>query len=253
MAVMRVVEMWRHPVKSFQGQRLDSADLVADGLAADRSWGVLDTTTGKVLTGRREPRLLLASAALGDDGQPTTSLPDGSQTSGLGDNTDAALSAWLGRPVSLVAAADLPPQPAEMFTDSTDDSSDVLEWNLMGGRFVDVFPLLLLTTASLRAGEAAYGDGDWNVRRFRPNVLIEADGTDWVEDAWSGKGVRIGDVELQAIAPCGRCTMVTRAQPGLDKDLDVFRTLNREHGATFGMWATVTTPGTIRTGDPVEV
>jgi uncharacterized protein YcbX len=123
----------------------------------------------------------------------------------------------------------------------------------MGGRFVDVFPLLLLTTASLRAGEAAYGAGAWDVRRFRPNVLIEAEGTDWVEDAWSGKAVRIGDVELQAIAPCSRCTMVTRAQPGLDKDLDVFRTLNREHGATFGMWATVTTPGTIRTGDPVEV
>jgi uncharacterized protein YcbX len=250
---MRVLELWRHPVKSFQGERLEAAEFVDNGMAGDRAWGVLDTGTGKVLTGRREPGLLLASARLGDDGLPTTSLPDGGHTSGLGAGTDAALTAWLARPVSLVAAADLPPQPAEMFTDATDDSSDVLEWNLMGGRFVDVFPLLLLTTASLRAGASHHTDGVWDVRRFRPNVLIEADGTDWVEDAWSGHRVRIGDVELQAIAPCGRCTMVTRPQPELDKDLDMFRTLNREHGATFGMWATVTTPGTVRAGDEVEV
>jgi uncharacterized protein YcbX len=250
---MRVVELWRHPVKSFQGERLDSAEVVPDGVAADRSWGVLDTETGKVLTGRREPQLLLASAGLGEDGLPTTTLPDGSTTTGLGAATDAALSAWLGHPVSLVAAADVPPQPAEMFEDSLDDSSAVAEWNMPAGRFVDVFPLLLLTTASLRAGEARHAEGQWDVRRFRPNVLIDADGADWVEDAWSGKALRIGDVTLQGIVPCSRCTMVTRPQPGLDRDLDVFRTLNREHGTTFGLWATVTTPGTIRAGDEVEV
>src|SRR5581483_4213018 len=61
---VRVLEMWRHPVKSFQGQRLEEAEIVADGLADDRAWGVLDTTTGKILTGRREPKLLLASARL---------------------------------------------------------------------------------------------------------------------------------------------------------------------------------------------
>ena len=68
-----------------------------------------------------------------------------------------------------------------------------------------------------------------------------------------GQSVRIGEVVLQGIAPCSRCTMVTRPQPGLDRDLDMFRTLNREHGATFGLWATVATPGTVRTGDPVDV
>ena len=250
---MRVVELWRHPVKSFQGERLETAELVADGLAADRSWGVLDTGTGKVLTGRREPRLLLASATLGDDGQPQTSLPDGLRTIGLGPATDDALTMWLGRPVSLVAAADVPPQPAEMFSDATDDSSDVVPWTMPAGRFVDVLPLLLLTTASLRAGEARHEAGQWDVRRFRPNVLIEADGDDWLEDGWKGKAIRIGAVELEGVVPCSRCTMVTRPQPGLDRDLDVFRTLNREHGATFGLWATVTTPGTVRAGDPVEV
>ena len=251
---MRVVELWRHPVKSFQGERLDEAEIVADGLASDRSWGVHDNETGKVLTGRREPKLLLASAALGADGQPVITLPDGTVTRGLGDDTDADLSAWLGRPVSLVAATDVEPQRAEFFTDATDDASAPVEWTMPADRFVDVMALLLLTTASLRAGASHHPEGAWEVRRFRPNVLIEADGDDWLEDAWAGREVRIGDVVVQGVMPCPRCTMVTRPQPGgLDRDLEMFKTLNREHGANFGLWSSVVTPGTIRTGDQVEV
>jgi len=251
---MRVVELWRHPVKSFQGERLDEAEIVADGLASDRAWGVRDNETGKVLTGRREPQLLLASAALGADGLPTTTLPDGTVTKGLGADTDAALSGWLGRPVSLVAATEVEPQRAEFFSDHVDDTSDMVEWTMPPNRFVDALPLLILTTASLRAGASHHPDGAWDVRRFRPNVLVEADGNDWLEDSWIGKQVRIGDVVAEGVFPCGRCTMVTRPQPGgLERDLEMFKTLNREHGANFGLWSSVVTPGTIRAGDSVEV
>lgn len=246
--------MWRHPVKSFQGQRLEEAEIVADGLADDRAWGVLDTTTGKILTGRREPKLLLASARLDGDGLPATTLPDGTTTSGLGPETDTALSAWLGRPVSLVAATDVEPQRAEYFSDHVDDTSEMVEWTMPPNRFVDALPLLILTTASLRAGASRHPSGVWDVRRFRPNVLVEADGDDWLEDSWVGQQVRIGEVVAQGVFPCGRCTMVTRPQPGgLERDLDMFRTLNREHGANFGLWSSVVTPGTVRAGDEVSV
>ncbi|HZP28017.1 MAG TPA: hypothetical protein VFC99_03610, partial [Acidimicrobiia bacterium] len=53
--------------------------------------------------------------------------------------------------------------------------------------------------------------------------------------------------------PCARCTMVTRPQPGLERDLDIYRTLSRHHGGTFGVWTQVHTPGTVRVGDPVVV
>ena len=43
-------------------------------------------------------------------------------------------------------------------------------------RFVDAMPLLLMTTASLRAGAALHPAGEWDVRRFRPNVLLDASG-----------------------------------------------------------------------------
>ena len=249
-----VKELWRHPVKSFQGERLEEAEIVADGLANDRAWGVLDTATGKILTGRREPNLLQASAALGADGLPTITLPDGTVTTGLGEKTDTALTNWIGRPVTLVTATDVEPQNAEFFSDHVDDTSEMVEWTMPPGRFVDALPLLILTTASLRAGASHHPDGQWDVRRFRPNVLVEADGDDWLEDGWIGQTVRIGDVVAQGVFPCGRCTMVTRPQPGgLERDLDMFRTLNREHGANFGLWSSVITPGTIRNGDLVKV
>ncbi|MET1002787.1 MAG: MOSC N-terminal beta barrel domain-containing protein, partial [Acidimicrobiia bacterium] len=95
---MNIVELWRYPVKSLQGERLDAAQVTAHGLQGDRSYGIVDVDTGYVLTGRREPRLLFASAAW-RDGEVVVTGPDGDQ---LAD--DAALSAWLERPVTLRAA-----------------------------------------------------------------------------------------------------------------------------------------------------
>jgi uncharacterized protein YcbX len=64
---MHVTQLWRHPVKSFQGEQLTQAIVDNDGIRGDRAWGVRDSVTGRILTGRREPRLLLASAHLGRD------------------------------------------------------------------------------------------------------------------------------------------------------------------------------------------
>ena len=249
---MQVTQIWRHPVKSFRGEPITEAELDADGLRGDRSWGVRDEGTGRVLTARREPKLLLASARLDGD-QPEVQLPTGVVCRGSGPETDAALTRWLDRPVSLIAAAAGPPSTAEYFEDATDDSSRAIEWTMPAGRFVDAAALLLLTTASLRAGVALHPEGRWDVRRFRPNVLIDTSGEGWAEDAWCGTPVRIGDVELVPLQPCVRCTMVTRPQPDLDRDLDVYRTLARHHGGNLGVWTSVRAPGTIRVGDPVTV
>ena len=253
-AAMEVGQLWRHPVKSLQGEQVVEAVVEGDGVRGDRAWGIRDEATGRILTGRREPDLLLAASSLADDGRPQIALPSGEACVGTGPASDAALSAWLGRAVRLVAAVDVPPSTAEFFADATDDSSAAIEWTMPQDRFVDTMPVLLLTTASLRAGAALHPEGAWEPRRFRPNVLIEADGADgFVEDDWCGRIVRVGEVEFEPQQPCGRCTMVTRPQPGLDRDLDVYKVLARHHGGTFGVWATVRTPGTIRAGDPVEV
>jgi uncharacterized protein YcbX len=247
-----VLELWRYPVKSLQGERVSTATVQVDGLAGDRRWGIRDAATGRVLTGRREPRLLDAAATLNDDGGPALTLPSGTHVVGLGADTDAALSDWLARPVQLIAATEVGDR-AEFFADATDDTSEAIEWTMPPGRFVDALPLLILTTASLRAAASRYPAGEWSARRFRPNVLVDIEGAGWVEDGWCGQTVHVGDVQLVPQQPCVRCTMVTRPQPGLARDLDIYRTLARDHDGTFGVWTAVGAGGTITAGDVVQI
>jgi MOSC domain-containing protein len=250
---MKVAQIMRYPIKSLQGEVLASAEIERDGLSGDRCWGIRDETTGKVLTGRRAPELLFASAALAPDGTPVITLPTGRMCLGPGAETDAALSEWLDKPVRLVGSVGAPVARAEYFADATDDASEAIEWTMPADRFVDALPLLVLTTASLRTAGALYPEGDWHVRRFRANVMVDVAGDGWVEDDWCGRStIRIGTVELRPEEPCMRCTMVTRPQPDLDGDSDIFRTLARHHGGYFGAWTAVTVGGAVQVGDEVR-
>jgi uncharacterized protein YcbX len=245
---MEVVGLWRYPVKSLQGEPIGAASVEADGVAGDRRWGIRDQHTGRILTARRRPELLGASATYDDD-TPVITLPDGSTVVGPGRQTDRQLSEWLTGPVSLVASLGSDAGKAEFFADATDDTSQAIEWMMPEGRYVDAAPILMLTTASLRTAAAHHPDGTWDVRRFRPNVLIDVEGDGWVEDSWVGRRIQIGAVTLIPTQPCVRCTMVTRPQPGLDADIEMFRTLARHHGGLFGVWSDVVTPGRMSVGD----
>lgn len=249
---MFVAELWRHPVKSLQGEPLSETAVEESGLVGDRRWGIVDCETGKVLTARRVPPLLLASARLTDDGVDIT-LPDGDVVSPADSRTNDVLSKWIGRPVELVHAETIDAGVGEFFQDATDDDSAVLSWTMPAGRFVDALPLLILTTASLRQAKALHPDGAWETRRFRPNIVVDVDDDGWVEDAWCGRTVRIGNASVMPVVPCERCTMVTRPQPGLDRDLEIFKTLARHHSSQFGVWTSVQSPGTIRVGDEVTL
>jgi hypothetical protein len=132
---MEVLGLWRHAVKSLQGERLESARFEDDGLVGDRRWGIRDLRTGRILTARRRPELLGAAASY--DGElPMITLPDGCTAVGPGQHTDGLLSRWLGSPVSLVASAGNAGERAEYFADATDDNSQAIEWTMPAGRFV---------------------------------------------------------------------------------------------------------------------
>jgi uncharacterized protein YcbX len=91
--------------------------------------------------------------------------------------------------------------------------------------------------------------GRWDVRRFRPNVLLDGAG----EDEWVGGRIRIGTTVLDIATRIGRCIVVSRPQPGLEKDLDVLRTINRDRQAHLAVGAVVASPGRIAVGDQVQV
>lgn len=102
---MVVTEIWRYPVKSMAGERLTTAAVGEYGIAGDRGWGVLDRSTGMVLTARRAPLLLFATARVDAAGDVVIVLPDDAEVR-MGANGDQTLGGWLGLDVQLCVAGE---------------------------------------------------------------------------------------------------------------------------------------------------
>lgn len=233
---MRTVELWRYPVKSMQGESLTRSDVGPVGLEGDRARAVRDTETGIVLTGRRDPQMLFASG-VADAGGATVRLPDGRITA-----DDAVLSDWIGRPVALVAPRGVP-STYEIAVDPEDDDSEIVSWQGPSDTFHD--------SGRTQISIIATGDlGSWPTRRFRPNVVVEAE----TADVLVGQRIRLGTAELEVVKQIDRCVMVTRPQPdGIERDLDVLRTIRRDREMFLGVGALVRTPGSVAVGDAIEV
>ncbi len=205
---MKLVGLWRYPVKSMGGEALDTTEMGWTGPAGDRRWGVRVDATGRILSAKREARLMLAWARTANP--LDVSLPTGETLCGVGPATDQALSAWLDRPVHLVEADDATTPTFESQIDEADDESGTVTWQRRPWAFVDSSPVHLLTTASLGAMRRERPDLDWQVARFRPNLLVDVAGERRLEDDWVGRRCLIGEAEVEIMKPCERCVMVTR-------------------------------------------
>jgi uncharacterized protein YcbX len=233
---VRVAELWRYPVKSLQGEQLDGAAVTDSGIVGDRAYAIFDLDTGLGLTARRVPELLFASARLvAPDRPPEITLPDGSIACG-----DTALSHWLGRRVALRAAADVEERRYENPLDAEHDA----DWVVFDGA-----PGPFHDSARTRVSLVSTGTlGAWDRRRFRANVLLDGEG----EDELVGSQITIGDATLDIVKRLLRCVITTRPQPdGIERDLDVFKTINRERAGCLAIGALVAQPGTMAVGDEV--
>jgi uncharacterized protein YcbX len=245
----RVAGIWRYPVKSMQGEGLAAGTLTEAGLPGDRAWGVVDDATGKVLSGKREARLMEATA-FSTDGGVRVRLPEG-MVCEPGPEADKALSVWLERPVRLLRAADHPAS-YEMNVSAVDEDSPVIELPCPPGTYFDAAAVHLLTTSSLASMVERQPGSKWDLHRFRPTLLVDTDGAEgFPEDAWIGEEIAVGAARLRVFAPTVRCRMTAHAQNGLPRDLEVPKAVNREHDGNLGIYAVVVTPGRVSTGDPV--
>ena len=244
----QVVELWRYPVKSMAGGAHEELDVGAFGVVDDRSNGVLDCTSGTILSAKREGRLLDARAAFVANDLVVT-LCDGREYE-RGPELDEALSDWLGRAVRVVQAATFGSATFECPVDFERDDSDLVSWVGVGYSFVDESPLHLLSTVDLVGLRDERPDLDWDVRRFRPNVVIDVA----LGALTPGRRLRLGAVEVEITDGCSRCVMTTRPQPGgLERELDILRHVAREHNGVLGARARVVTPGRVHLGDAVSV
>jgi len=234
---MRVAEIWRYPVKSLQGERVDDVRIDPGGVHGDRTYAIFDAATGFGLTARREPQLLYAAAAVDPGGALTITLPDGSAAA-----TNEALSDWLGRHVQLRPAADTGPRRYEDVADFEHEHGRWEPFDGSPGAYHDSAG----ASVSLLSRDSI---GAWDARRFRANLLLdEGDDT-----ALAGMRVAVGGAHLDVGDPIERCVMTTRPQPGgLERDLDVLRTVHRERGGCLAVGALVHRPGRVRVGDEVS-
>lgn len=232
---MQIVQLWRYPVKSLQGERLDSVAVTADGLDGDRQFAIYDVESGLGLTARRVPDLLFASACLRADGTAEITLPDGSVA-----RDDCALSEWLGRPVALRSAVTEAARRYENVVDFEHETTSGWEpFDGADGAFHDNpgARVSLVSTATV---------GSWDPRRFRANVLLDGEG----EDSLVGSRITLGEATLDVDMRIERCVMTTRAQAGgIERDLGVLRTIARERDACLAVGALVIDPGPIHVGD----
>jgi MOSC domain-containing protein len=264
-----VVGLWRYPVKSMMGEELNSAEVTERGLVGDRQFAVVDAATGKV-AGAKNPRkwrnffdfraTYVEPPRTGSKPPAVRmTLPDGAVVTSDQPDLVQTLSDALGRDVVFAEAqhAEESATAEEYWPDmeGLDHRDTVTDWELPAGTFFDLAVVHVLTTATIDRLRELYPEGRFEVRRFRPNIVV-ATGRDqqgFVENDWIDHTLAIGDVRLRITGPCPRCVMTTLPQSDLPKDAGILRTAAQHNHANVGVYADVVAGGLVRRGDPVTL
>jgi len=267
-----VVALWRYPVKSMMGEELNACEVTDRGLVGDRQFAVLDASTGRV-AGAKNPRKWgnffdFRAAYVEPPGRESKlpavrlTLPDGTVVTSEQPDLAQVLSRALGREVTFAKAehdGEASGAQAEEYwpdMEGLEHRDTVTEWELPSGTFFDLAVVHLLTTATIERLRALYPEGRFEVRRFRPNIVVAtaADQQGFVENDWIGRTLAIGDeVRLRITGPCPRCVMTTLPQGDLPKDAGILRTAAQNNEANVGVYADVVKSGTVRRGDDVTL
>jgi len=285
-----VAELWRFPVKSMGGERLDQAELTARGIVGDRAHAILDVETGKVISAssvKLFPGLLDFHATYLEPPHAGRMLPpvriafpDGASVMSDAADVDARLSRWFRRAVTLARTApEVIPNDQDHPDAVTVDPSghrdrvgeqklgsaaftiEGLASSLPEGSFFDLSPLSVLTTSTLARLRELMPDAKCDVRRFRMNVIVATTESGFLENDWVGRELALGATARLIVAlPDPRCVMTTLAQGDLPRDSDILRTIARHNMIQLGesgqypcagVYAVLGAPGSVRTGDSV--
>lgn len=243
-----VLQLWRFPVKSMRGERLERAEIAPGGLVGDRAWALIDAATGKPASAKKVndfPGLMDLVAtfvepprAAGEVPPVAITLPDGTTVTSEEGEADRALSAWFKRELRL-------------------------EPSSSSGAFIDLFPVSVLTTSTLYRFEELTPGSRFDPRRFRMNLILDTGAPGFMENDWPGRRLGIGDAAwLDITEPDARCVMTTLAQDDLPDDRDIMRTMMAHNRIPVagsapkpcaGVYAAVATPGTVAVGDRVTI
>jgi uncharacterized protein len=275
-----VASVWRYPAKSMMGDEFASVPVDTGGVVGDRGWAVRDEVRGGIRGAKKIGGLMRLHARYVDEPRagaapPAIEIeaPDGRRVRSDAADVDARLSELLDHPVSLCALR--PASDVEHYRRGAPDHEDfetearsifgrepdeplptfeglpldvLIQFESPPGTYFDAFPIHVVTDRSFATLAALAPESAFDVRRFRPNVVVAVDEDvegEFPEQAWVGRQLRVGDVELEVTAPCPRCVMVSRDFADLPADRQVLRTVVRHADQNVGVYATVVSGGTL--------
>jgi uncharacterized protein YcbX len=276
---MKVDQLWRYPVKSMIGEVLESTELGEWGLAGDRGWAVCDEERGGIRGAKKIGGLMKLGAryTAAPDGPVEITLPDGSTVSSddgeindrLSEAVDHQVTLWPRRPATDLdhyrrgkgdhddvfdELRDIFGREAdEPLPDLTVFPPEILEYESPPGTYFDAFPLLVMSTAALASLAAELPDSTIDVKRFRPNLVVDtAFREGHPEFEWAGMRARIGSATIEFTTACPRCIMVTReVDEDIPRDTQLLRYIVKDLDQNVGMYARIVEGGEIAVGDSV--
>ena len=275
MTTYSITELWRYPVKSMGGERVESLELRTSAVVGDRQWAVRNTETGKIASAKR-PRpygqLLSWSARTQADGRLVAVSPDGGEYAVGSGELDAALTEALGEPVQVVEVeegrdetygSEWPEIPGTVLSDVEVDLPIAAITEKTS--FVDASAVHIIVNQSIKHLASLLDGVKLGVERFRPNIVLnahdDAGSGEFADLAWKDLDVKIGDAQLRIGDATPRCVMTTLAQPGYEQAKSVLQVLAAtarkefDYGAfaCFGTNAEITAAGTVSVGDTLTI
>ena len=259
------------------GEALSEADIGEAGIAGDRGWAVRDEKRGGIRGGKKIPQLMTLSAQSGA-AAPLITAPDGDSASSSSEGINEWLSGKLNHPVTLWPL--LPADQLDHYRRGAPDTEDfeqelravfgrlpdeplpdlagfeeLLEFESPPGTYFDAFPISIMSQQSLNTMNQLEGESQFDVRRFRPNLLVDIPDTDhpFPEQAWIGKTLSIGSVTLKIDMTCPRCAMTTHGFDDLPQDAQIMRKLVANSEGNLGIYASAVQAGSVTAGDSVSV
>jgi uncharacterized protein len=283
-----VESLWRYPAKSLMGDGFPSLPVDDHGVVGDRMWAVRDEVRGGIRGAKKIGGLMRLRARYVEEPVPggppppiEVTAPDGQRVRSDDADVDERLSQFLDHPVTLCPLR--PATDLDHYRRGAPDTEDfdaelrsifgreaeeplpsfeglpldvLIEYESPPGTYFDAYPIHIVSDRSLETLAALAPGSEFDVRRFRPNMVVAVEGDvegEFPEQAWIGRKLRSGDIELEVTASCPRCVMVTREFDDLPQDPQVLRTIVRHAEQNIGVYANVTTSGTLETGAAVTL
>jgi uncharacterized protein len=228
-----IEEIWRYPVCSIGGERLDKAFVTVNGIHGDRTHLFVDLDTGEIASPETTPRwrpALMLSAW--HDGSEVLVSSSTWEKMTIGPDLDAALSEFMGFRCGIRPMGAAP-------------STDKSRTGPLRPRY-EIAPLHVLTVKSLSDLASLSPHSAIDRKRFRPNLVLM---TGSIEDGWPGRHWASGTAAGEITEKTKRCGMTMIAQPDLPEDPDILRTIVRQRARCIGVYSGVTDEGTLSVGD----